>query len=195
MSEARLDGRTLRRERNQDAVVDAILALLRDGNLKPSAREIADRAGVSLRSLFRHFEDLDALFAAAVRRQLEQVEPAFELDVAPGPVDRRIRALVRHRASLYEQIAPVRRAATLQVPFHDPVRQGLEWSHRTLRHQLVTAFDPELAARSAKDRRMLLEALDVATGWSTWETLRTAQALNVAEAEAVVTTTLTALLS
>ena len=194
MSQVRLDGRTLRRERNQDAVVDAILALLREGNLKPSARDIAERAGVSLRSLFRHFEDLDALFAAAVRRQFDEVEAAFEIDVPPGPVDRRIRAVVRHRASLYEQIAPVRRAATLQAPFHDPVREGLEWSHRTLRHQLVTVFDAELTARSAKDRRMLLEALDVATGWSTWETLRAAQTLSVAEAEAVVTTTLTALL-
>ena len=189
------DGRRLRRERNQDAVVDAILALLREGDLKPSARDIAERAGVSLRSLFRHFEDLETLFAAAVQRQLEEVGSAFDISIEPGPVNRRIREIVRHRAALYEQIAPVRRAATLQAPFHETVREGLDWSHRTLRHQLVTVFDPELAACSAKERRMVLEALDAATGWSTWETLRSAQALSVAEAETVVTTTLTALLS
>ena len=189
-----MDGRRLRRERNQDAVVDAILGLLREGTLRPSTREIAARAGVSLRSLFRHFDDLDALFAAAVQRQLDEVGAAFEFVVEPGPLHRRIRALVGHRAELYETIAPVRRAATLQAPFREPVRDGLEWSHRTLRHQLVHAFDPELATRSAKDRRILLEALDNATGWSSWETLRTTQSLTVPEAEAVMTATLTALL-
>ena len=189
-----MDGRRLRRERNQDAVVDAILDLLREGNLSPSAREIADRSGVSLRSLFRHFDDLEALFAAGVQRQLEEVGPAFEVVIEPGPLDERIRAVVRHRADLYEQIAPVRRAATLQAPFRESVRDGLDWSHRTLRHQLVTAFDGELADRTPKDRRVLLEAVDAATSWANWEGLRTTQGLSEAEAEAVVTATLTALL-
>ena len=194
-SEIEVDGRHLRRARNQDAVVEAILELLREGHLRPSAREIADRAGVSLRSVFRHFEDLDALFSAAVERQMRRVSASFEFATPDGPLDERIRVFVRYRVSLFEEIAPVRRAATLEAPFRDPVQKALELSHRALRHQLVTAFDPELLSRPAKDRRVLLEALDVVCGWSTWETLRTAQSLTVAEAESVLERMLMSLLT
>lgn len=193
--ETERDGRRLRRARNQDAVIEAILELLRDGHLQPSAREIADRANVSLRTVFRHFEDLDALFSAAVRRQMRQVSSSFEFTAPDGPLDDRVRALVRYRVSLYEEIGPVRRAATLQAPFRAPVQKALDLSHRTLRHHLVTAFDPELLSRPAKDRRVLLEALDVVSGWSTWDTLRTAQSLTATEAEAVLEQMLTSLLS
>ena len=193
--ELELDGRRLRKARNQDAVVEAILELLREGHLRPTAREIADQAGVSLRSVFRHFEDLDALFSAAVRRQLQRVSSSFEFAAPDGPLDDRIRALVRYRVVLYEEIAPVRRAAMLQAPFRTPVREALELSHRTLRHQLVTAFDPELLNRPARERRVLLEALDAVSGWSTWNTLRTTQALTATEAEAVLEKMLFSLIS
>ena len=194
-AEAELDGRRLRKARNQDAVVEAILELLREGHLRPSAREIADRAGVSLRSVFRHFEDLDALFSAAVRRQMRRVASSFEFAVPDGPLDDRIRALVRYRVSLFEEIAPVRRAAMLEAPFRKSVQKALDLSHGTLRHQLVTAFDSEMVSRSAKDRRVLLEALDVVCGWSTWDTLRTAQSLTATEAESVLEQILFSLLA
>ena len=41
------DGRQLRRERNREAVVEALLDLYRDGNLQPSSEEIAARSGLS----------------------------------------------------------------------------------------------------------------------------------------------------
>ena len=47
------DGRRLRRERNRDAVIEALLDLFGEGNLQPSTDEIAVRSGVSARSLFR----------------------------------------------------------------------------------------------------------------------------------------------
>lgn len=189
------DGRRLRKARHQEAVVDAMLELLAEGHLRPSAREIADRAGVSLRSVFRHFADLDALFSAAVRRRMQRVAASYEFASPAGSLDDRIRAVVRYRVSLYEEIAPVRRAATLEAPFREPVQRALDLSHRTLRHQLVTTFDPELLNRPAKDRRVLLEALDVICGWSTWDTLRTTQSLTALEAEPVLEQMLFALLA
>ena len=55
------DGRHERRARNRDAVVDALLALVGDGDLAPSAEAVAARAGLSSRSLFRYFADTEAL--------------------------------------------------------------------------------------------------------------------------------------
>src|SRR3954470_18279608 len=53
-----VDGRTARATRTREAVVSAVLDLVNEGNPKPTAREIADRAGVSLRSVYVHFDDL-----------------------------------------------------------------------------------------------------------------------------------------
>ena len=46
-----VDGRHLRRERNREAVVEALLEFYREGNLQPSATEVAERAGSSARSV------------------------------------------------------------------------------------------------------------------------------------------------
>ncbi len=58
--------------RTRRAVVDALLALLDEGDLKPSAERVAERAGVSLRALWANFTDLETLYAAAGQRQLER---------------------------------------------------------------------------------------------------------------------------
>ena len=68
-----VDGRTARSARTREAVVTAVLELVRAGNPRPTAKEIAARAGISLRSVYVHFDDLDDLFAAAGARQAEEV--------------------------------------------------------------------------------------------------------------------------
>ena len=60
------DGRHARRDRNRVAVVDAMLELFAAGNLAPSSDEIAEKAGLSPRSLFRYFDDLDDLVRVAL---------------------------------------------------------------------------------------------------------------------------------
>src|SRR5437870_4843088 len=70
---ASADGRTARGQRTRAAVVDALLALLEEGDLRPPAPRIADRAGVSLRSVFQHFADRETLFAAVAAAQLERM--------------------------------------------------------------------------------------------------------------------------
>ena len=72
------DGRRQRRERNRDAVVDALLAIVADGDLAPSADAVAARAGLSTRSLFRYFDDVDDLCRAAIARQHERVAALLE---------------------------------------------------------------------------------------------------------------------
>ena len=57
----RVDGRSLRSVRNRAAVVDATLELLREGQFKPRAADIALRADVSVRTVFRLFDDLDQM--------------------------------------------------------------------------------------------------------------------------------------
>ncbi len=67
------DGRTVRAERTRQAIVDALLTLLDEGELRPTAERIAERAEVSERSVFQHFPDREALFEAVARQQWERI--------------------------------------------------------------------------------------------------------------------------
>ena len=179
------DGRHQRSARSRDAVVDAILELLREGVVQPQAQEIAERAGVSPRTVFRHFDDLEQLFVVAAGHQAQHIAPLLTPPLPQGTVDERVAALVEQRALLYEEITPVRRAALRHAAFHPALRDMLDEIHGVLRGQVAREFD------LGGD---MLSAVDTATSWSTWETLRTEQKLSVAKARRVVTTTVSAVL-
>src|SRR5271163_2254507 len=87
---ARLDGRLARSARTRHAVVDALLDLLGEGDLRPTAARIAERAGVSLRLVFHHFDDLDAIYAELADRQAERVKPLTMPISVALPLARRI---------------------------------------------------------------------------------------------------------
>src|ERR687895_1406601 len=107
------DGRTVRAERTRQALVDALLSLLDEGHLTPTAAEIAERAGVSERSVFQHFPEREALFESVARQQYERVMPTLHPVDASQPLEARIDQFTRQRARLYELIGGVRRAALL----------------------------------------------------------------------------------
>jgi AcrR family transcriptional regulator len=188
------DGRRLRSAQSREAIVDAILSLLREGQARPGAQQIAERAGVSLRSVFRHFEDLDGLFTVATERQGERVRHLFELAPPSGSLSQRAEALVAQRCRLYEEIAPTRRAALRQAPFHAPLRDGLSAAAGVLRQHLPQVFAAELSRLAATERREVLEALEAASGWAFWETLRAEQRLSVERARRIMARTLVALI-
>src|SRR5450759_1329499 len=93
-----LAGRTARSARRRDAVVRALLALISEGDLRPTAGRIAERAGISLRSVYVHFDDLDDLFLAAAREQRGGVFALNRELPASGPFEIRLAAFVEQRA-------------------------------------------------------------------------------------------------
>lgn len=186
------DGRVLRGERNRVAIVEALLSLLEEGGPKPSARAIAERAGVSLRSVFQHFDDMEALYAECVRQQFAKVAPLLEQVPAVGSVDERIAALVRQRAAMYERVAPIRRAAIAHASTSPALREGIERIAKAQRRQLQALLEDEL---DRADRREVLAALDAATSFECWEHLRHAQRLSTAAAERCMVMLVTGLLA
>lgn len=183
------DGRLLRAERTRRSVVDAFLDLVQEGELRPTAQQVSDRCGVSMRSIFRLFEDVDALHVAAIAAHVERVAHLFEAPGATGPLASRVAALVAQRTRLYEAIAPVRRMAIRLAPRSRPIAAELAHADTILRGHLGELLAPELAAMHPDRRTEVLEALDALTSWETWERLRTAQRLGADAAARVVTTT------
>ena len=159
------DGRVARRTSNTDAVVDAMLDLIAEGNLRPGAAEIAERSGVSARSLFRYFDDLDSLARAAVERQTARKDHLFQPLDDDGTLEARVERLVDHRLALWREVGPTVRAVWPRAPFQPAFADGLAHRRAQLAAQ-VAALLPEATAdqRVAVDLLTGFEALDRLAG-------------------------------
>ena len=192
---ARLDGRLARSARTRRAVVDALLDLLNEGDLRPTAARIAERAGVSLRLVFHHFDDLDTIYSELADRQTERVEPLIKpIDVAlPFPL--RVEVFSAQRGRVLETLSPVRRSAVLMEPFRPALAKRLKQSRDLMRAAAIAAFQPELKMIVADERRTKIAALDVVTSWVAWEQMRRHQGLSETEAREVMAKSIRALLT
>lgn len=201
---APVDGRSARRMRNTEAAVDAILELLDEGCRAPTAQLVAERSGLSIRSIFRLFQDMDALHSAAIARQEARFASLFHEVPDTGPLEQRVAALVEHRAELFEAISPVRRHAVRVAPGSAKIRAGLERTNQRFRAQIERVFETELRplatggrvrpAGSAATHATVVDALDAAASWETWERLRTQQGLSVVAASKALVLVLSATL-
>ena len=186
-----VDGRRLRRTQNRIAAVEALVELFEEGVYQPSTSEIAERAGISPRSLFRYFEDVDDLHRAAIDSQLERAQPLLELDVSPGTATRRkIDAVVEARVRLFETIEPAARAGRVAAHRRPIVAATLDDSRAFLRSQLRRLFASELAG----SRAAFLPALDALCSFESYELLRVHQGLSRPKTVAALTAALTQLL-
>lgn len=191
MSTTEVDGRRLRRERNREAVIDALVELFEEGAYQPSSDEIAVRAGISPRSLFRYFDDVGDLNRAAIERQLARAQPMLELDIdADAPTDAKIDRLVAERVRMWEAIEPAARAARLNAHRRPVVAAQLLEARAFLRRQLRALFAPEL-----RDRAELLGAVEVLTSFESYELLRVDQGLSRPKTVSTISSALRALLN
>lgn len=176
------DGRTARAQRTRDAIVEALLALLEAGSLRATAAEIAERAGVSERSIFQHFPNREALFTAVGERQMARVAEVVT-PIDPGlPITERLDAFVAQRAAVLELLTPTRRAALLIIDDHPALAGNVDEVRARKRERAIACFAPELDALPA-DRRAAVAA---SASWSTWDALRAQQGLSVDEARTAV---------
>jgi len=191
---AKVDGRVARAERTHAAIIEALVDVLAEGDLQPTAERIAERAGVSLRTVYQHFPDRQALHKAVAERQWREVGKVIEVIPSDAPLEERIERLVAQRARIWGIVTPVRRVALLNAPFQPEIAQEMAHARAVIREGVERLFARELDALPARDRGEVLEALNVAAEWPTWETLRAHQGLGVDQAKAVVARMLRALL-
>jgi AcrR family transcriptional regulator len=175
-------------------VVDALLDLYQEGVISPGAQDIADRSGVSRRSVFRYFDDMDDLDRVAIERHQARVIHLFELDrPGEGPLQDRIERLTAQRTRLFEAIAPVRRIAAMRAPTHALIATELARSVSLFRAQVNRHFAPELDALDADARRETLAAAVVLTSFEAFDAMHREQGLMPEQAAAAIRRGLTAL--
>jgi len=178
------DGRAARSERTRRAIVDAMRALHHDGDLRPTAPRIAERAGVSVRTVWQHFDDLETLLVEAGRRDLE-IARSFVAPIDPAlPTHARVDALVEQRTRMFEEMAPPWRAARVHVPFSAQLQANRDTLMDLAREQVRELFAEELAV--AAEPETLLDALHIASSWAAWESLRVDAKLDVNRAKSAL---------
>lgn len=184
-----IDGRLQRSERSREAIVQAMLELIGEGILQPTAQQVATRADVGVRTVFRHFSDMDSLFVALNERVTARVEDLFVEGVQTGPVGARSEGLLDLRLRFFESVAPFMRSSALQRPRSVFLQEQHDRNQRALRQDLKRWLpelqdDPELAA-----------ALELALSFESFDRLRRDQNLSARRTRGVLARTLSALLA
>ena len=192
----KVDGRTARREGNRLAVLDAVIELFAEDVMQPRPEDVAARSGVSLRSVYRYYSDPAELVRAAMERHLERVVPLLHLDaIGEGPLDDRLARFLAARLRLHDAIAPVARAARVAAMRNDVIRARYELTRRTLRDQLETHFEPELAALPAPSRLAVAAAMDALTQLEALDCYRVERACSIDETSVLLGAALARLLA
>jgi len=181
-----VDGRTQRSARNREAIIDALIGCYEDGILRPSVQQVAERAGVSARSVHNHFVDVEALQAEVAQRQWDRMTPHVVPIDTSATVLARVEVLVGQRATIYESITPVRRAALVLLPDSPVIASRLARADRFMRRQVERAFPG--AAPDA------IDAVDALASWDVWNRMRTTQGLSVPRAQRVLVRAISAVL-
>lgn len=192
---ARQDGRRVRRGRNRTAVLDALLHLVQEGDPRPRVEEIAARAGISLRSLYRYFPDYSSMMSAGMDLNFERATTAVPvLEVGVGSLDERITAMVEVRQALLEALAPAVRIARLASADNEFIRARFDTGRRYLCAQVEQHFAEELARLPLAERTATAAAADALCQLETLFYLRVERGLAPAVVARTVRTGLGALL-
>lgn len=193
---ASIDGRRARRDRNRETVVDAILSLYREGNVSPSLDEIAERSGVSHRSVFRYFEDLEELYRVSIERHYASMEPYLQLEEEPAAdLHGRIEQFVAHRLALYERAAPVARVGRMHALQSDILMDTLSRSRSRLRRQARAHFRGDLDALPADEADALTNVMTSLLTFEAIETMRFHQGLSKSATRAALVAALDRILA
>jgi TetR/AcrR family transcriptional regulator, regulator of autoinduction and epiphytic fitness len=194
--EDHVDGRSLRRERNREAVIEAFLALVREGNFDPGGAEIAQRAGVSHRSVFRYFADLADLMMTAIAREVERGLPLGAVEqIGEGTFEERLERLVDAHLTMLDKlhgIATVTRIRAVTMPSLTTAFAEIAAGFRAV---LERHFAPELAHFSDADRPGITDGLQVLLSWDAYDVHRRLYGHDVERIRTSTITAVTALLN
>ncbi|MBM3647460.1 MAG: TetR/AcrR family transcriptional regulator [Alphaproteobacteria bacterium] len=179
---ARVDGRRQRSERTRQAIMDAYIALLRERPQIPTAAQIAVRAGVSTRSIFERFDDLQTLSLATVDYAFAIGESQVVARNVDGDRQTRLRSHVETRARTCEQWLPLWRVVVNNASRLDELDVRIRIVREVVSRRIELMYAPELGSVDADKRRDLLVALEILTDFESWGRMREVNGLSFEEA-------------
>jgi AcrR family transcriptional regulator len=182
------DGRRRRTDASRSRIVQAMLALTRAGDMRPSAARVAKKAGVGLRSVFRHFEDVDSLYS-----EMSQIVSAKILPMLAKPLEARdwrgrLFEIAERRMTIYDEILPFKTSGSLKR-FESRFLMDAYKRHLKMERDALEAVLP---APILNDNALVC-AIDLAISFQAWQRLRQDRGLPTDEARKVTRLMLTRL--
>lgn len=182
------DGRNLRRDRNRQDIVDALLALYESGEIEVSAAQIAKRADLSERSLFRYFVDVDDLYRAAFDAKFERIKSFTKISAfGHGAFHEKVENFVAQRLRLFKAVGNIGRASRALAHRNPMIQDLLHKSRLDLRQQTVRHFRSELAELPKAERVGAVAAIEVLCSYESFDLMRRDQGLSVAATKSALT--------
>ncbi len=183
------DGRRARGHENRRKIVEAMLHLIGEGSISPSAEEVAAQAQVGLRTVFRHFDDMDSLYREISELMAAELMPIAAAPLPEGGWRERLTELVDRRARVFEEMMPFKIAADVHRHRSPFLRDEQEQLNMMQRQTVRAALPPEL-----RKSGLVLEALDLLFSFDSWRRMRQDQRLSVPQAKKLVLFMISALL-
>ena len=193
--EAPVDGRRARRARSRVAVIDAVFALVRDGKVPLTVEDVAERAGVSVSSIFRNFDGLDDMqrqaFDVFGERYVHLFDPVVDAGAQRGE---RVAQHVRARLGLLTVAGPMMQIARQRALDYQPMAEGVGLSRSQLSDQARAHFASEAAQLSPAEAANLIAVIDAMTSPEAYEVLQAAHGRSDRQISRSLTRSLTAIL-
>ncbi|MCE2855740.1 MAG: TetR/AcrR family transcriptional regulator [Ilumatobacteraceae bacterium] len=186
-----IDGRHRRAQASREAIVEALVGLYAEGSADPSAAQIAQRAGVSERSLFRHFDDINDLCHTAFEVQWARLADRSTVSMPMATSTReRVETLVTRRVQLYLDMLNVMRITRMHAVRNTTVASHIRSSRKELRRQHERLFNQELDAMSTEAAHAAKVAIEALLSFEHIEQLRLDQGLSPSRIEVILTSAL-----
>ena len=183
---AKIDGRRLRSVRTNQLIIEAYIALAEEMSPRvPTAAEIAERAGYSVRSIFERFPDIRALQVAAIDYSLAQISALGPPRGADGDRKTRIASHVRTRGETCERWLPLWRSLIVNQGDSPEIKARIRIARDRVTARMEMMFAPELAPLPADERQQMLIALEALTDVESWARMREFFGLSFDEASLV----------
>ena len=178
----KVDGRRLRSERTRRLIVEAYMALVRENRQVPTAVQIAERAGYSVRSIFERFPDLGALRLAATDHAIAEGRAQGALRDLDADRATRMRSQVESRGQGCERWLPLWRVLAANPTESSELQERIKLIRQLVTMRLEFMFKPELSTLADGDRRKTLLALEAITDYESWGRMRELHSLSFEEA-------------
>ena len=171
------DGRRLRSLASKNIIVDSLMKLIQKGILEPTAQQVADEAGIGIRTVFRQVQDKETLFSKMDEKVKSSYQEKIKKVVPKGNLPVRIKGLVELESLLFEDNLQFIRATLANKWKYKTLQKNYERNQRNIK-TLLYNWLPEIKDLN-KPTQILLTSLNSA-GY--WIELRENQILSAEEA-------------
>ncbi|HEX4917824.1 MAG TPA: TetR/AcrR family transcriptional regulator [Limnobacter sp.] len=181
MVEEQADGRRDRGARNKQLIVNAFLDYIREGNLNPTAQQVSERAGVGLRTVFRHFQDMETLYREMAHAVDAIIAPVLQTPLEGRTWQDKLHHAIDRRSAMFEQLMPIHVSSLAHLHASPFLKEKHERSV-ALQRLLLQGFLP----KKVQNRKGTFEALDLVLSLDTWTRLRRDQDLTAEQAKKTI---------